>query len=85
MRYSDGSDRYRAKEGEGSYAAHVITMTSFPFDAFPEFLGDAGLDVLEASRDLDGKGENHGYFFLRKGGGLPAGDFSGKESARPNR
>jgi SAM-dependent methyltransferase len=85
MRYSDGSDRYRAKEGEGSYAAHVITMTSFPFDAFAEFLEDAGLDVLDASRDLDGKRENHGYFFLRKGGGLPAGDFSGKENSRPNR
>ncbi|PKN33026.1 MAG: hypothetical protein CVU61_15605 [Deltaproteobacteria bacterium HGW-Deltaproteobacteria-19] len=70
IRYSDGSDRYRTKEGEGSYAAQVITMTSFPFQVFRNLLDDAGLYVLEASRDLDGKDENHGYFFIRKGGGL---------------
>ncbi|NPU86006.1 MAG: class I SAM-dependent methyltransferase [Syntrophaceae bacterium] len=72
MRYSDGSDRYRTKEGEGSYAAHVITMTSFPFQAFRDLLEEAGLDVLEASCDLDDRNENHGYFFIRKGGGLSA-------------
>ncbi|HOI75180.1 MAG TPA: class I SAM-dependent methyltransferase [Syntrophales bacterium] len=70
MRYSDGSDRYRTKEGEGSYAAHVITMTSFPFRDFRNLLEDTGLDVLEAARDLDDRQENHGYFFIRKRGGL---------------
>ncbi len=70
MRYSDGSDRYRTKEGEGSYATHVITMTSFPFRDFQNLLEDAGLNVLEAARDLDGRQENHGYFFIRKRGGL---------------
>lgn len=70
MRCSDGSDRYRTKEGEGSYAAHVITMTSFPFQDFRNLLEDTGLNVLEAARDLDGKQENHGYFYIRKSGGL---------------
>ncbi len=85
MRYSDGADRYRAREGEGSYAAHVITMTSFPFEEFRELLEDAGLAVLEAARDLDGKDENHGYFFVRRRGGLSAGDFSDTERNRPDR
>lgn len=70
MRYSDGSDRYRTKEGEGSYATHVITMTSFPFQDFRNLLEDAGVNVLEEARDLDARQENHGYFFVRKGGCL---------------
>jgi hypothetical protein len=84
MRYSDGSDKYRTKEEEGAYADHVLTMTSFAFEGFRALLEDAGLDVLEASRDLDGKEENHGYFLVRKGGDLSGGNFSAKQGFRPH-
>ncbi len=64
IRYFDGAEKYRPKEGD--YARNVITMTSFTADLFAAQLAAAGLELLHRERDIDGEDEKHEYYFLGK-------------------
>ncbi len=64
VRYFDGSEKMRQKEGD--YAKHVIYMTSFATDAFSALLAETGFTLLESKRDLDDPKDCHEYFFFRK-------------------
>ncbi len=63
-RYFDGSAKLRQKESD--YAGNVIYMTSFTPEEFSPLLEESGFDLLERNRDLDGRGECHDYYFIRK-------------------
>lgn len=63
-RYFDGSAKLRQKEND--YAGNVIYMTSFTPEEFSPLLEASGFDLLERNRDLDGRGECHDYYFIRK-------------------
>ena len=64
VRYFDGSEKYRQKDGD--YAKNVITMTSFTFDEFSQHLRQAGLKLLHSEKDIEREGLCHEYYFIRK-------------------
>jgi methylase of polypeptide subunit release factors len=64
VRYSDGSEKLRQKEGD--YAKNVIYMTSFTTEEFSALLAETGFTLLASERDLDGPKDNHEYYFFRK-------------------
>jgi len=64
VRYFDGSEKYRQKEGD--YAKNVITMTSFTTEEFSALLAETGFTLLASERDLDGPKDRHEYYFFRK-------------------
>jgi predicted TPR repeat methyltransferase len=64
VRYFDGSEKLRQKEGD--YAKNVIYMTSFTTTEFSALLAETGFTLLGSERDLDGPKESHEYFFFRK-------------------
>lgn len=63
-RYFDGSVKLRQKESD--YAQNVIYMTSFTPEEFSPLLAKAGFIVLQRTRDPDGGGDCHDYYFARK-------------------
>jgi hypothetical protein len=65
VRYFDGSEKYRQKDGD--YAKNVITMTSFIFEEFRRQLRQAGLKLLHSEKDIEGEGLCHEYYFVGKG------------------
>lgn len=64
VRYFDGSEKLRQKEGD--YAKNVIYMTSFTTEEFSALLHEAGLTLLGSMRDLDDPKDCHEYYFFRK-------------------
>jgi hypothetical protein len=64
VRYFDGSEKLRQKEGD--YAKNVIYMTSFTTEEFSALLAEAGFTLLSSERDLDGPKDRHEYYFFRK-------------------
>jgi SAM-dependent methyltransferase len=64
VRYFDGSERLRQKEGD--YAKNVIYMTSFTTEEFTALLAETGFTLLGSMRDLDGPKESHEYYFFCK-------------------
>jgi predicted TPR repeat methyltransferase len=64
VRYFDGSEKLRQKEGD--YAKNVIYMTSFTTKAFSELLEEAGFALLGSKQGLDDPKDCHEYFFFRK-------------------
>ena len=64
VRYFDGSEKLRQKEGD--YAKNTIYMTSLTTDEFSALLAETGFTFLGSLRDFDGQKENHEYYFFRK-------------------
>ncbi len=64
VRYFDGSEKLRQKEGD--YAKNVIYMTSFTTGEFSSLLTETGFTLMASERDLDGPKDSHEYFFFRK-------------------
>ena len=64
VRYFDGSEKYRQKDGD--YARNVITMTSFTFEEFSRQLRQAGLKLIFAEKDIEREGLCHEYYFVGK-------------------
>ena len=64
IRYFDGSEKLRQKEGD--YAKNVIYMTSFTTAGFSALLAETGFALLGSMRDLDGPKDCHEYYFFRK-------------------
>jgi len=64
VRYFDGSDKLRQKEGD--YAKNVIYMTSFTTEEFSALLAEAGFTLLGSTRGLDDPKDCHEYYFFRK-------------------
>ena len=65
VRYFDGSEKYRQKDGD--YAKNVITMTSFTFQEFSMHLRQAGLKLLHSEKDIEREGLCHEYYFVGQG------------------
>jgi hypothetical protein len=64
VRYFDGSEKLRQKEGD--YAKNVIYMTSFTTAEFSALLAETGLALLGSMRDLDDPKDCHEYYFFCK-------------------
>jgi hypothetical protein len=64
VRYFDGSEKLRQKEGD--YAKNVIYMTSFTTVEFSALLAETGLTLLGSMRNLDDPKDCHEYYFFRK-------------------
>jgi SAM-dependent methyltransferase len=64
VRYFDGSEKLRQKEGD--YAKNVIYMTSFTTVEFSEMLAGAGFTLLGSKQGLDDPKDCHEYYFFRK-------------------
>ena len=64
VRYFDGSEKLRQKEGD--YAKNVIYMTSFTTAEFSALLDETGLTLLGSKQGLDDPKDCHEYFFFRK-------------------
>ena len=64
VRYFDGSEKLRQKEGD--YAKNVIYMTSFTTGEFSTLLAETGFTLLGSKQGLDDPEDRHEYFFFRK-------------------
>ena len=64
VRYFDGSEKLRQKEGD--YAKNVIYMTSFTTAELSALLAETGLALLGLMRDLDNPEGEPRIFFFRK-------------------
>ncbi|MDD5167245.1 MAG: class I SAM-dependent methyltransferase [Syntrophales bacterium] len=64
VRYFDGSQKFRQRDQD--YARNVIYMTSFTVEEFSSQLGATGFTLLSRERDIEGGGDCHDYYFIRK-------------------
>ncbi|MDQ5985161.1 MAG: hypothetical protein CSYNP_00866 [Syntrophus sp. SKADARSKE-3] len=64
VRYFEGLQKFRQKDQD--YARNVIYMTSFTIEEFSSQLKTAGFTLLARERDLEGEGDCHDYYFIRK-------------------